>query len=34
MWARWGAWLDKWVKNPQKPDAKKTTTTSQQVEIR
>jgi dipeptidyl aminopeptidase/acylaminoacyl peptidase len=26
LWARWGAWLDKYVKNPQKPDPKKTTT--------
>ena len=27
LWARWGAWLDKYVKNPQKPDpAKKITT--------
>ena len=34
LWARWGAWLDKYVKNPQKPDAKKTTTTSQAFEIR
>ena len=22
LWARWGAWLDKYVKNPQKPDNK------------
>jgi dipeptidyl aminopeptidase/acylaminoacyl peptidase len=34
LWARWGAWLDKYVKNPQKPDPKKTTTTSQPMEIR
>ena len=27
LWARWGAWLDKYVKNPQKPASKKTTTT-------
>jgi dipeptidyl aminopeptidase/acylaminoacyl peptidase len=33
LWARWGAWLDKFVKNPQKPDARKMTT-SQQLEIR
>jgi len=26
LWARWGAWLDKYVKNPQKPEPKKTTT--------
>ncbi|MFB3853905.1 MAG: prolyl oligopeptidase family serine peptidase [Vicinamibacterales bacterium] len=25
LWARWAAWLDKYVKNPQKPEAKKTT---------
>jgi dipeptidyl aminopeptidase/acylaminoacyl peptidase len=25
LWARWGAWLEKYVKNPQKADAKKTT---------
>ena len=30
LWARWGAWLDKYVKNPQKPDPKKTTTTTDQ----
>jgi dipeptidyl aminopeptidase/acylaminoacyl peptidase len=23
LWARWGAWLDKYVKNPQKPDNNK-----------
>jgi dipeptidyl aminopeptidase/acylaminoacyl peptidase len=26
LWARWSAWLDKYVKNPQKPAPKKTTT--------
>src|SRR5262245_50077853 len=26
LWARWAAWLDKYVKNPQKADPKKTTT--------
>jgi dipeptidyl aminopeptidase/acylaminoacyl peptidase len=26
LWARWAAWLDKYVKNPHKPDAKKITT--------
>jgi len=25
LWARWGAWLDKYVKNPQKPDNNKPT---------
>jgi dipeptidyl aminopeptidase/acylaminoacyl peptidase len=25
LWARWSAWLDKYVKNPQKPAVKKTT---------
>jgi dipeptidyl aminopeptidase/acylaminoacyl peptidase len=29
LWARWAAWLDKYVKNPQKADPKKTTTTEQ-----
>jgi dipeptidyl aminopeptidase/acylaminoacyl peptidase len=29
LWARWSAWLDKYVKNP-KPDAKKATTTNEQ----
>jgi dipeptidyl aminopeptidase/acylaminoacyl peptidase len=24
LWARWAAWLDKYVKNPQKPEEKKT----------
>jgi dipeptidyl aminopeptidase/acylaminoacyl peptidase len=28
LWARWSAWLDKYVKNP-KPEAKKTSTTEQ-----
>lgn len=27
LWARWSAWLDKYVKHPQKADPKKTTTT-------
>src|SRR5262245_7214547 len=26
LWARWAAWLDKYVKNPQKPETKKITT--------
>ena len=26
LWARWSAWLDKYVKNPQKPTEKKVTT--------
>jgi dipeptidyl aminopeptidase/acylaminoacyl peptidase len=34
LWARWGAWLDKYVKNPQKVEPKKTTTTSEPVEVR
>jgi dipeptidyl aminopeptidase/acylaminoacyl peptidase len=29
MWARWAAWLDKYVKNPQKVEPKKATTTEQ-----
>ena len=29
LWARWAAWLDKHVKNPSKPEPKKTTTTEQ-----
>jgi dipeptidyl aminopeptidase/acylaminoacyl peptidase len=29
LWARWGAWLDKYVKNPQKVEPKKTTTNEQ-----
>ena len=33
LWARWGAWLDKYVKNPQKPDPKKSTT-DQPVAVR
>jgi len=33
LWARWGAWLDKYVKNPQKPAPKKTTT-DQPVAVR
>ena len=28
LWARWAAWLDKYVKNPQKADPKKITTES------
>ncbi len=34
LWARWGAWLDKYVKNPQKPEPKKTTTTNEIVSVR
>jgi dipeptidyl aminopeptidase/acylaminoacyl peptidase len=34
LWARWGAWLDKYVKNAQKPDAKKSTTDQSPVEVR
>ena len=34
LWARWAAWLDKYVKNPQKPDAKKITTDQMPIEIR
>jgi dipeptidyl aminopeptidase/acylaminoacyl peptidase len=33
LWARWGAWLDKYVKNPQKPEPKKITT-DQPVSVR
>jgi dipeptidyl aminopeptidase/acylaminoacyl peptidase len=29
LWARWAAWLDKYVKNPQKPEPKKPATTEQ-----
>jgi dipeptidyl aminopeptidase/acylaminoacyl peptidase len=29
LWARWSAWLDKYVKNPSKSDPKKVTTTEQ-----
>jgi dipeptidyl aminopeptidase/acylaminoacyl peptidase len=29
LWARWAAWLDKYVKNPQKAEPKKPTTTEQ-----
>jgi dipeptidyl aminopeptidase/acylaminoacyl peptidase len=29
LWARWAAWLDKYVKNPAKPDPKKAVTTEQ-----
>ncbi len=28
LWARWAAWLEKYVKNPQRPEKKPTTTTS------
>jgi len=28
LWARWGAWLDKYVKNPQKPDNNKPAATT------
>ena len=28
LWARWAAWLDKYVKNPQKPDAARKITTN------
>jgi dipeptidyl aminopeptidase/acylaminoacyl peptidase len=31
LWARWSAWLDKYVKNP-KPDAKKAATTTEQAQ--
>ena len=31
LWARWAAWLDKYVKNPQKPAEKKTTTDSERT---
>ncbi len=34
LWARWGAWLDKYVKNPQKTEPKKTTTTNEIVSVR
>jgi dipeptidyl aminopeptidase/acylaminoacyl peptidase len=34
LWARWGAWLDKYVKNPQKPDTRKTTTEQVPVAVR
>jgi dipeptidyl aminopeptidase/acylaminoacyl peptidase len=34
LWARWGAWLEKYVKNPQKPDARKSTTDQPPVGIR
>jgi dipeptidyl aminopeptidase/acylaminoacyl peptidase len=29
LWARWSAWLDKYVKNPEKVETKKVTTTEQ-----
>jgi dipeptidyl aminopeptidase/acylaminoacyl peptidase len=34
LWARWGAWLDKYVKNPQKADPKKTTTDQGPIAVR
>src|SRR3954465_9662221 len=34
LWARWGAWLDKYVKNPQKPEPKKTTTDQSPMTVR
>ncbi len=34
LWARWGAWLDKYVKNPQKPDPAKKITTDQALTVR
>ena len=34
LWARWGAWLDKYVKNPQKPDPKKSTTDQPPIAVR
>ncbi|HET7696144.1 MAG TPA: prolyl oligopeptidase family serine peptidase [Vicinamibacterales bacterium] len=34
LWARWGAWLDKYVKNPQKADPRKTTTNEQPSVVR
>ena len=34
LWARWGAWLEKYVKNPQKPDAAKKITTDQPQTVR
>jgi dipeptidyl aminopeptidase/acylaminoacyl peptidase len=34
LWARWGAWLDKYVKNPQKAEPTKITTSQQAGEIR
>ena len=34
LWARWGAWLDKYVKNPQKPDPKKSTTDQAPIAVR
>jgi dipeptidyl aminopeptidase/acylaminoacyl peptidase len=34
LWARWGAWLDKYVKNPQKTEPKKSTTTNQATLVR
>jgi len=36
LWARWAAWLDKYVKNPQKPDGKdkKITTTEPSGSVR
>jgi dipeptidyl aminopeptidase/acylaminoacyl peptidase len=34
LWARWGAWLEKYVKNPQKPDPAKKITTDQPQTVR
>ncbi len=31
LWARWAAWLDKYVKNPQKPEKKPITTTDSAI---
>jgi len=34
LWARWGAWLEKYVKNPQKAEPKKITTNDQALVVR
>ncbi len=34
QWARWIAWLDKYVKNPQKPEKKPVTTESAAATVR
>jgi hypothetical protein len=34
LWARWDAWLDKYVKNPPKPDSAKKITTDQPMTVR
>ena len=34
LWARWGAWLDKYVKNLRRPEPKKTTTMDQSGSVR